>query len=292
MKIDLHVHTTYSDGNWSPSQLLIEAEKRHLTHLAITDHDTVDGTIEALQKAAVQKSARHLTIIPAVEITCRPPQPDPASLPINNGNMLPAKSEIHMLGYGIDPYNKHLQSFLENQRHERRQHLRKTILAFQEQGHNITEALLNSFAPNTTPGRPHLAQAVFSLGIAQSITEAYALITTAGTPFFLPREVCSYQEAISQIHKAGGMASLAHPDPHFALEDLLPNMKNAGLDALEIYHPRHCDIFKDRLRVLSQKLCLNITGGSDCHGPFENYPPLLGTMPVPYTELAWLLENC
>lgn len=286
MKADLHVHTTCSDGNWSPAQVVTEASKRNLTHLAITDHDTLDGAIEAQKHRP-----KNMQVIPAVEITCMSPQITLAADPAARTKTMYTGNEIHVLGYFIDLKNKQLHEFLQHQRQERQLHLERTIQAFQEHGHNITMASLSRFAKGASPGRPHLAQALFASGITKSVSDAYALITTPGNPFFQLRQVCSYQEAIFHIHMAGGFASLAHPEPHLYLEELLSHMKNAGLDAVEAYHPRHTDAFKDKLLDLSQQLHLDVSGGSDCHGPFENYPPLLGTMDIPQHKLAWLIKE-
>lgn len=257
--IDLHVHSTCSDGTFTPTELVAYALQKGLAALALTDHDTTDGITEA-QKAARNTS---LQIIPGIELSTGYQGRD-----------------IHVLGLNIDPENDEFQKWLHEFQDTRNRRNQKMIGKMQEYGLSITLEEVEKSYPDSICTRAHFARYLKETGQVSSLAEAFDRYLNDHGPCFVPREKISPQMAVKLIHQGGGKAVLAHPllyrmsdEP---LQKLISEMKKTGLDGIEAIYS--CNKGKDEsyVRQLARKYGLFITGGSDFHG--TNKPDIdLGT---------------
>jgi hypothetical protein len=259
--VDLHLHTRYSDGTWTPAELCAAAHRLNLAAIAVADHDTLDAIPEFLAAAA----ATGLEAIPAVEITCRV-----------------ETTEIHLLGYLPDErwQNPELQTALARSKRIREQRVEAMIEQLNQLGIAVTTADVWAGSDCGTIGRPHVAQALVKRGVVRTVDEAFERFLRRGKPGYVERPRMPAAEAIGLVKAAGGVAVLAHPALN-RVDDALPELTAAGLDGLEIWHSRHTPAQTERYRRLADALGLIGTGGSDCHGTGRGRP-LLGTVPVPY----------
>lgn len=270
MSVDLHLHTHYSDGNWSPSELVENAIASRLKCIAVTDHDTCAGLQEARQTAGTR-----LEIINGIEI-----------------NTVLDGQDVHILGYFIDPEASDLKAVMELQQGYRHQLVDHTIAVLASEGTTITKADVARLAGKGSIGRPHLSQAIVAAGAAADVTEAFSKYMHRGSPHYLPRRAVRPDQAIAAIRAAGGLASLAHPGKDKNLPDLVRTLKDMGLSALEAFHRSHGLPDIKRLMKLARDNKLLISGGSDCHGPSKNFPPSLGSVSVPLDVVQNLRAAC
>ena len=271
--IDLHVHSSCSDGTYTPTQLVDYAIKKGLRAIALTDHDTTDGISEAID------AARHtsLTIIPGIELSAAYQGKD-----------------IHILGFNIDPDNLHFQERLKTFQKARDQRNRTVIQRMQEQGLQITwEDMMENF-PDSVWTRAHFARFLMETGQVHTLAEAFNRFLGDHAPCFVPRKMISPFVAIQLIHEGGGKAVLAHPLLYHLskdqLEELTTLLANAGLDGIEAIYSTNRGMDETNLRLLAKKHGLFITGGSDFHG--SNKPSIdlgcgKGNLKIP----ASLLEH-
>jgi predicted metal-dependent phosphoesterase TrpH len=264
MTVDLHLHTHHSDGTWSPQDLIEYAVKLKLQHIAVTDHDTTAGIDEALQAAAGR-----LEIIPGVEIN--------TILCDSEGK----RKDIHILGYHIDRHNQTLAALLARQRQARLDHVQAVIDRLADANMRLSWETIHEFSGAGAIGKAHITKAIVASGFARDIVEAYEKYMSGKSPFFVARESVSPVEAIAAINAAGGIASLAHPGKGEAVFALLTDLQQKGLRAVEAYHRMHSVQVIRRLIRFANKNQLLITGGSDCHGPYEDCPPSVGSISVP-----------
>jgi len=269
MAVDLHLHTHFSDGNWSPTDAIEHAVSMKLKHIAVTDHDTVSGIAEAKQAAQGR-----LEIIAGVEINTIWQAPD--------GRW----QDIHVLGYFLDIENRDLLALLERQRHERELHTHRCIARLNELGVPITLEHVQGLSGKGAVGKPHLAKAIIAAGGAENATEAFDKYLVRGTQAYVEKENASPQEAIQAINAAGGIASIAHPGVEDYILDLILKLKQEGLRAIEAYHRMHGSERIEEYARFAQQNGMLLTGGSDCHGPYKEYKPTLGTVPVPFQLLS------
>jgi predicted metal-dependent phosphoesterase TrpH len=249
-EIDLHIHTTASDGTMSPSEVVRYAKKKGLRAIAITDHDTIDGIAEGLQEG----SKLGLEVIPGVEL----------SVDFSKGTM-------HLLGYYIDHTSVALLEKLAIVQQARAERNLKMIAKLRRLGIEIELSEIKEAPEDGQIGRPHFAYTLVQKGYAQSIQEAFDRYLRKGGPAYVEKFKFSPAEAISVIHKAGGVAVLAHPFTlnQIQLQDLEPvvvELKEKGLDGIETYYPEHSEGQTKLYRTLAQQYGLLITGGSDFHG--------------------------
>jgi 3',5'-nucleoside bisphosphate phosphatase len=264
MNVDLHLHTYHSDGTWSPEELIEHAVKLKLSHIAITDHDTVDGIEEGIEAARGR-----LEIIPGIEINT-----------VHTGSD-GANEDVHILGYFIDRTNSRLHQLLQRQKQARLDHARKCVETIAATDIAITLQMAQKHAGHGSIGKMHLARAIIDAGGAKDASEAYDKYLARGSEFFIDRNSATPEEAIEAITQSGGIASIAHPGKGDHMFDLILQLKRAGLGAVEAYHRIHSvDRVKQYVRFASRNNLL-VTGGSDCHGPFESYAATVGTVPVP-----------
>ena len=270
--IDLHSHTTASDGYLDADSLIREAWTAGLRVLAVTDHDTVAGLAPARASAA----AFGLSLVDGIELTA-----------VDQGR------DVHVLGYFFDPATPSLLACLAAQRDARRERL-KTI-AERLAGFGVpvdADALLAASPANRALGRPLLAQALVAAGHVQSTREAFDRWIGEAAPAWVSREGLPVRAIIEVIHAAGGIASLAHPGL-YGRDDQIPSWREAGLDALEAHHSEHEPADVERYRQLAARLGMLVTGGSDFHGepqPTRARPRILGRVTLPQDDFDRLRE--
>jgi 3',5'-nucleoside bisphosphate phosphatase len=247
MKIDLHLHSHISDGDLSPAALVHAAATAGLDVIALTDHDTAAGVVEALETA----KELPLSVVPGIEIsTCSPPH------------------ELHVLGYWVDVESPSIiahQSAAATRRVER---MERMVRRLEELGVRVTmEEVRRAAGPEAqTLGRPHLARALLAGGFTRSFADAFNRYIGDRGPAFVAQDFPTPEAAITAIHAAGGVAVWAHP-PLEIVEDLLPGFAAQGLDGVECFRPNATQADADRLLRLTRQYDLFPTGGSDWHGP-------------------------
>lgn len=262
--IDLHTHTTASDGRCSPRELIARAAAGGVTCLAVTDHDTTSATPEIRELA----SASGIDAISGIEITA-----------VENG------ADVHVLGYFIDDADEDLQRFLAAQRNHRITRVEEIAGRLARLGKSIDIAALVADArtyPMRSVGRPQVARAMIAAGHVSSLDEAFAQWLGRDCPAFVPRTGASPEAVIDRIHAARGLASLAHPG-RTRIDSRLPALRDAGLDALEAFHSDHDGDERARYVTMAQALGLLVTGGSDFHGdPAKTIAPGSTSLPLEY----------
>ena len=247
--IDLHTHSTASDGTFSPAELAAEAHKAGLSLFALTDHDTVAGVAEAQQAGKVLG----IRVLPGIEISIEW-QP----------------GELHLLGLGIDIENKTLCSLMQYAQAKRLERNRKIIEKFNEAGIVIDEEKLAQLAGGAVIGRPHFAKYLVQEKKAKSIQDAFLKYLAKGRPFYIEKECLPLAEAIEAIKAARGVHVLAHPMSLYLswgkLPETIAQFKEQGLVGLEAWHSgaRYGECV--RLQALAEELGLIVTAGSDFHG--------------------------
>jgi hypothetical protein len=260
--IDLHLHTTASDGLCSPRQLVERAAAAGVTTLAVTDHDTTAAVAEVCAHAA----AAGMRFVPGIEITA-----------IENG------ADVHVLGYFLDPDSPRLAAFLAAQRSNRLDRVQAIADRLAAIGVPIDVEPLLAIASRQegrSVGRPQVARALVAAGHAVDTNDAFNLWLGRGKPGFVPRAGATSEEVIAVIHDAGGLASLAHPGLT-NVDARIPAFRESGLDALEAYHSEHEPLTRDRYLQLAKDLGLLVTGGSDYHGdPAHGVAPGMTTLPA------------
>jgi 3',5'-nucleoside bisphosphate phosphatase len=246
-RVDLHLHTTASDGRCSPRELVEQAAAAGLSVMAATDHDTTASGEEVRVRAA----ERGIDAVPGIEITA-----------VEDGR------DIHVLGYFLRTSDASFREFLAGQRRTRidRVHAIAGRLAELGMPIDLSDALA-VVGPQSTRaiGRPQVARAMVAAGHVADTREAFDKWLGPNLPAFVPRTGPSPETVIETIHRAGGLASLAHPG-RTRIDGRIPALRDAGLDALEAYHSDHDSAAADRYHRMADDLGLLITGGSDYHG--------------------------
>lgn len=260
-QVDLHVHSTASDGRLTPAEVIREAAERGLVYIALADHDSVDGIAAA--KAAAQ-SLPQLTVIPGIEISTDIPQ-----------------GEVHILGYFIDYTDPELLAHLENFKNSRLRRAEQMVDKLADLGVRIDWQRVLEIAGTSTIGRPHIAQAMLEKGCVPSFKEAFDEYLGHGKPAYVEREKMLPAEAVAIIVKARGLPVLAHPLTSEDPEGLILELKPAGLVGLEAYYKDYTAEEVEGLVALAQKHDLIATGGSDFHGIEPDEETAIGGADVP-----------
>jgi len=264
-QVDLHLHSTASDGRLSPSQIVSKAAELGLAVIALADHDTVNGIAEALEAV---KAYPKLKVIPAVEINTDVPH-----------------GEAHVLGYFIDFTDPELNATLEQLRNSRRLRAQRMIAKLAKLGVNIEWQRVQDIAGSGTIGRPHLARALLEKGYIASNREAFTKYIGKDGPAYVEREKITPSGAVEVILRADGLPVLAHPFTIKDPEAMIIELKQAGLVGIEAYYGEYTAAQVRELVDLSEKYGLITTGGSDYHGLDETAEIAIGSADVP-TESA------
>lgn len=267
MRIDLHLHSTASDGSLSPAALLRAAEAGGLDIVALTDHDTTAGVATAQEAGAAR-----VHVIAGIEVS--------TSL---DGN------EVHILGYFVDPLHPSLLDYSARATSYRRERMRRMIGRLDEIGVRIAydEVLAVAGVASESLGRPHLARALVQRGYVQSHAEAFDRYIGNDAPAFLPAQLLDPAGAIALIHAAGGLAVWAHPRPD-RFEPDLPRLRELGLEGVECFRPRVAPADALRMEAVAKKAGLLVTGGSDWHGEWHGR---LGDYAVSREEVGAFLDR-
>lgn len=241
--VDLHMHSTMSDGKLSPRDVVHLAAARGVKTLSLTDHDTVRGLSEAREVA----ESHGMELIAGVEMSAW------------------MNREVHILGYFIDPEEPTLATNLAQMSTARAERVVEICKRLTALGKPITPAEVEAQG-DWNLGRPHVARALLAAGHVQTFDEAFKRFLGNDGPAYVPAARLTVQEAFALIHGAGGIAVLAHPGAD-GIIDTLPQLKSWGLDGVEIMHPSHSTSTRRRLRQIAKRLGLVVTGGSDFHTP-------------------------
>ncbi len=266
--IDLHLHTTASDGRLTPDRLVERVHAAGVTVMSVTDHDTVAALAEVRRAAAVLGIA----VVDGVEVTA-----------VHNGR------DVHMLGYFIDPADVGFGVFLQEQRLRRVERIREIGVRLARLGVPLdVDGLIARVArnPGASVGRPVIARALVRAGQVASLREAFDRFLGAGQAAFVPRTGRSPGEVIEVIHQAGGIASMAHPGVT-RQPAVMASLVGAGLDGLEVYHSDHSPEVTRELQQFAAQHGLLVTGGSDFHGDDSRDRPL-GRISLPVVEFERL----
>ena len=260
-KIDLHVHSTTSDGILTPSEVVRLALERGLNVIALTDHDTLGGVAEAQQAA----TGTELKVIPGVEIN-------------SEGEW----GALHFLGYYVDPENGPLREKLQAMLDARLSRARKMIRRLGELGMPLDWDEVRTLAGGKSIGRPHVARALVNRGYVETTQEAFESFIARDGPAYIPRPRLGPPEVIQAIVGAGGVPVLAHPAHSGpAAVERVPEFVSYGLRGVEVYYPDHSPQDVEKLLGLCREHDLIATGGSDFHGPGIEEGAPLGSVYVP-----------
>lgn len=264
---DLHLHTLFSDGTYTPEELVSKSLKAGLSAIAVVDHDTVGGIAPALAEA----KDKELEVLSGIELSAAH-----------------ENKEVHILGYLIDHRNKTLLEKLEVLRENRVERVHKMAAKLNELGINLRPESVFALSENGTVGRLHVARALVKEGLAASIPEVFRKYIGDDGPAYVLGFRFSPKEAIKFIRDAGGVPVLAHP---YTLhnDELIPEFVKLGLMGLEVYYPEHSQGMVNFYRELATKNNLLATGGSDCHGKAKP-EARLGSIKVPYELVEKLKE--
>lgn len=260
MAVDLHIHSTASDGTLTPEEIVEEAARLGLTAIAIADHDELSG-VEIGQQRADELG---ISFVPAVEI-----------------NTDYYQTEVHILGYWIDPADATLQQDLEQIRDARVLRARQIVERLQQQSVNIELQDVLEAAGGGSVGRPHVAAALVRAGVCRTPREAFAKYIGKKRPAYVPRAKPPVEEAIDIIRRASGCPVLAHPGLAAGRPRIVNEAAELGVEGVEAYHPKHSLARTEAILAEAENLGLLVTGGSDSHGPGGTEPIPIGAGDVP-----------
>jgi 3',5'-nucleoside bisphosphate phosphatase len=283
VSVDLHIHTTASDGTFTPEQVISHAHQLKLKAIAITDHDTVAGSKEALG-SGVPPSLGFLT---GVEISATPPP------------FYPGSGSFHLLGYSIRLDDPNLNRTLEKLQQARKNRNPAIINRLNELGISITLDEVRKEAGVGQLGRPHIAQLMVKKGVVASINEAFDQFLGTGKPAYVDKQRVECFKAIEIIQDAGGVPVLAHPglldyQTENQLDELIGKLKKAGIQGVEVYYSGHTPDQTRLYAALAQRHDLLMTGGSDFHGAIQPEIKMgsgQGDLIVPYELFKKLIQH-
>jgi 3',5'-nucleoside bisphosphate phosphatase len=265
-RIDLHTHSTASDGTDRPAELVAVAAAAGVDVLAITDHDTTAGWAEAA--AALPPGMR---LLRGAEFSC--------VSPTGRGDRDVA---VHLLGYQFDPEHPVIVAEQARLRAERVERLRRMTEKMAADGYPVDPDAVFAFLPEgASAGRPHLARALVAAGVVGSVSEAFATLLYNGSPYFVPKTDTPVRTAIEMVRSAGGFAVFAHPlarrRGRVVEPSIIAELAAAGLAGVEVDHPDHAPQDRRLLRRLAADVGLAVTGSSDYHGTNKTTPIALET---------------
>lgn len=259
---DLHLHTKFSDGTFTPEELVLRAQQNGLACIALTDHDSVEGCARASKACAAVK----MDFIPGAELTAEHDD-----------------VEVHILGYFLDITDEKFLARIGTFQAVRQNRIHEMVAALNKLGIPLKAESVFALANCKSPGRPHVARALVKENLIGSLDEAFERFLKKGRPAWVPKTKMSALEAVELIHRAGGLAVIAHPGLNRS-DDIIPDLVDAGMDGIECFHTKHSTVMSERYLEIADKYHLLVTGGSDCHG-FSKKQPLIGTVKLPYEHV-------
>ena len=265
MFADLHLHTSFSDGTYTPEELVGHARRHGLSAIALTDHDTVEGCarmVIACGKAGIE-------FIPGSELTAELDD-----------------VELHLIGYFIDTENPRLLLEMAKFQSVRQNRIREMVARLNKMNIPLEADAVFAIANCRSPGRPHVGRALVQGGFCATLDEAFERFLKKHRPAWVPKFKISAVDAIALIHEAGGVAVMAHPGLNRS-DDVIPILADAGMDGIECYHTKHTPSTCEHYLTLAERHHLIVTGGSDCHG-MNKGKPLIGTIKLPYAHVREL----
>jgi 3',5'-nucleoside bisphosphate phosphatase len=265
---DLHLHTNFSDGTFTPEELVLHGQKAGLACIAVTDHDSV----EACERVAASCAAVNMEFVPGTELTAE--QDD---------------TELHVLGYFLDTNNQKLLAEIARFQIVRQNRIHEMVARINEMGVPLKAESVFALANCKSPGRPHVARAMAKEGLVRNLDEAFERFLKKGRPAWVPKSKISALDAIQLVHQAGGLAVMAHPGLN-RTDNIIPGLVDAGLDGIECFHTKHSTAMSERYLEIADKHHLLVTGGSDCHG-FSKGKPLIGTVRLPYDHVSKMRDR-
>ena len=268
-RVDLHIHSSASDGRLTPADIIQKAVELGLTFIALADHDTVDGVASAL---AAAQAFPQLKVIPCTEIS--------TDIPHN---------EVHVLGYFIDYTDPELTATLDRFRNSRLRRAQGMVAKLNKLGIHIDWQRVQEIAGSSTIGRPHIAQAMLEKGYITSLKQAFTEYIGRDGPAYVEREKMTPAETVELILKAKGLPVLAHPLTINDPETIVVELKAAGLVGIEAYYDGYTADEINRLLSLADRYNLIATGGSDYHGLDLNAETAIGGTDVPLESVEQLI---
>lgn len=267
--VDLHLHSTASDGTLPPTEVVRRAAAVGLRGIALTDHDTVAG----VEEAATEADRLGLDFLPAAELSANEPG-----------------REVHLLAYGVDPSDRELRAFLERYTGDRVRRARRMVSRLRSLGVPLEYAQVEAEAGDAAPTRAHVARALMAAGLIDDEEEAFRRWISRGKPAFVEKRPTRPAEVVERAHAAGGVVLLAHPGRRHGPERIR-RWAAGGLDGVEIRHPANPPGVRRRLERLAGELGLLRGGGSDWHGP-STHRAELGAEEVPAAWMDAIAERC
>ncbi|HEY1170386.1 MAG TPA: PHP domain-containing protein [Verrucomicrobiae bacterium] len=268
MFADLHLHTSFSDGTYSPEELTMEGKRFNLSVLSLTDHDTMEGC----ERMAAACSKQGIEFVPGSELTAE--QDD---------------YELHLLGYYLDTSNVKLTTALAAFQAARQERIREMVERIKKLGIPIEPEDVFRIASCQSPGRPHVGRVLVEKGVCKTMDEAFERFLKKGRAGWVPKFRISAPDAIKLIHQSGGVAVMAHPGLNRS-DDMIPELVEAGMDGIECFHTKHSTAVSQHYLMMAEQKDLLITGGSDCHG-MNKGKPLIGSIRLPYSNVVKLRER-
>src|SRR6202142_3776548 len=262
---DLHLHTNFSDGTFSPEELAGHGQRLGFAAMALTDHDSVEGCA----RMAAACGAAGIEFITGAELTAE-----------HND------IEVHLLGYLVDAQNKKLLVEIARFQAVRQNRIREMVARLNQLNVPLEAETVFTLANCKSPGRPHLARALVKAGLCKSSDEAFERFLKKNRPAWVPKAKMSALEGIELIHQAGGLAVMAHPGLN-RTDEVIPALVDAGMDGIECFHTKHSTAMSERYLEIADRFHLLVTGGSDCHG-FSKGKPLIGGIKLPYEHIERL----
>jgi hypothetical protein len=268
MFADLHLHTNFSDGTYTPEELAGHGKRHGLAAMALTDHDTLEGC--GRMAAACEREG--MEFISGTELTAE-----------IQGH------ELHLLAYCVDLGNEKLLREVGKFQIVRQERIREMVARLNKMDVPLQVEAVFALANCRSPGRPHVARALVQAGLCGSLNEAFDRFLKANRPAWVPKAKMSALEGLELVHQAGGVAVMAHPGLN-RTDEIIPGMVEAGLDGIECFHSKHSPSTSQRYLALAEKYHLVVTGGSDCHG-MNKGKPLIGSVKLPYHYVEKLKEK-
>ncbi|MDA1276678.1 MAG: PHP domain-containing protein [Verrucomicrobia bacterium] len=268
MFADLHLHSNFSDGTYTPEEVAMHAQRHDLRVLSLTDHDTVEGCER--MSAACEK--RGIEFVPGSELTAELNQ-----------------NELHLIGYFLDTEHAELLEAMAKFQNVRQNRIHEMVARLNKLSIPLCPEAVFEIANCRSPGRPHVGRALVQAGFCKTLDEAFERFLKKHRPAWVPKFKISATDAIALIHRAGGVAVMAHPGLNRS-DDLIPELAEAGLDGLECYHTKHPPSTVEHYLELAEQYEFLVTGGSDCHG-MNKGKPLIGTIKLPYQHVRDLKQR-